>query len=102
MFLNEHLVDIADDLFDYEKDVERNSFNILRCFVREYGKEASLYLADRIGKFEKAYEIRLKSLPDPVRSAHVKRERSAMEESKAHMWEFPPLILDERSYRAAS
>ena len=31
LFYNEHLVDIHDDLYDYEKDVARGSFNVFRC-----------------------------------------------------------------------
>jgi len=47
MFYNEHLVDIADDLYDYETDVERNSFNILRCYVKKHGKDVALAITPK-------------------------------------------------------
>lgn len=42
--VDELLVDIRDDLVDYEEDVVRNAFNILRCFVHLYGQDAPLRL----------------------------------------------------------
>uniref|UniRef100_A0A7S2U3C1 Uncharacterized protein n=1 Tax=Lotharella oceanica TaxID=641309 RepID=A0A7S2U3C1_9EUKA len=85
--------------YDYETDVERNSFNILRCYVKKHGKDASLHLAARISDFEKKYDEALKRLDAPLREAHVKREKTAMDESKATTWVFPPLILDEAAHR---
>ncbi|KAL6339068.1 hypothetical protein AAG906_024219 [Vitis piasezkii] len=35
--ISEFLVEVSDDLFDYEDDVLENNFNILRMFVRIYG-----------------------------------------------------------------
>ncbi|GKD48160.1 hypothetical protein Tco_1277136 [Tanacetum coccineum] len=35
--ISEFLVEVSDDLFDYEDDVLENNFNILRMFVRMYG-----------------------------------------------------------------
>ncbi|PWA69186.1 hypothetical protein CTI12_AA052700 [Artemisia annua] len=35
--VSEFLVEVSDDLFDYEDDVLENNFNILRMFVRMYG-----------------------------------------------------------------
>jgi hypothetical protein len=42
------LVDIGDDLTDYEDDVEVNSFNILRAFVHLYGAQAPLKLVGNL------------------------------------------------------
>ncbi|KAF8018478.1 hypothetical protein BT93_H3381 [Corymbia citriodora subsp. variegata] len=38
---SEYLVEISDDLFDYEDDVLENSFNILRMFIKIYGASAA-------------------------------------------------------------
>jgi len=35
--ISELLVEIADDLFDYEEDVGKNTFNVLRMFLYIYG-----------------------------------------------------------------
>jgi hypothetical protein len=37
--ISELLVEISDDLFDYEEDVVNNSFNILRMFLYIYGSQ---------------------------------------------------------------
>jgi hypothetical protein len=42
--IDERLVDIGDDLTDYEDDVEANSFNLYRSYVFLYGLEAPLKL----------------------------------------------------------
>lgn len=44
MRVDEMLTDIADDLYDYEKDVRSNSFNILRGVVHAVGG-VSLHVA---------------------------------------------------------
>ena len=35
----ELLAEIADDLYDYETDVQANTFNIYRCFLAMYGND---------------------------------------------------------------
>jgi hypothetical protein len=44
MRLDEFLIDIGDDLTDYEDDVVANSFNIFRGYVYLFGQEAPLKL----------------------------------------------------------
>ena len=34
--VDETLVDLADDLFDYEEDVAKNTFNVYRCYLRAH------------------------------------------------------------------
>lgn len=36
---SEKLVELGDDLTDYTEDVQRNSFNVYRCFIALYGPE---------------------------------------------------------------
>ena len=36
---SEVLVEVGDDLTDYEENVERNAFNVYRCFLALYGPE---------------------------------------------------------------
>lgn len=44
MRVDEMLIDMGDDMTDYEDDVVANSFNILRGYVYLYGSEAPLKL----------------------------------------------------------
>ena len=60
---SELLVEIGDDLVDYYEDVERNSFNVYRCFRALYGPEEA---AERLRRFireaEKSYAVQLVAL----------------------------------------
>ena len=97
--VNEHLVDMADDLFDYEGDVGRNAFNILRVYVAMYGKDAPEHLVERISSFEARHRQLLRLVTPGQRAAHMSCERAAMDESTATSWVIPPLIYDEHAYR---
>ncbi|KAK4760966.1 hypothetical protein SAY87_005859 [Trapa incisa] len=105
---SEFLVEVSDDLFDYEDDVLENSFNILRMFVRIYGASAApAMLAKCIGEAEEKYDCLLKAL-EPQLSAHYQRRcKEATEEggkTGGHplgTWSIPPLIVDEELYRSS-
>lgn len=97
--LDEMLVDIGDDLTDYEDDVEANSFNIYRCFVHLHGPGAALALAKRIGELEAAHAAALQRLPAAVREHYLSRQTEAYEEPGAEKWCFPSPILDEAAFR---
>ena len=99
--VDEMLTDIADDLYDYEKDCGKNSFNVLRGCVaaqrkddpsRILGHEAPLELATKIGELEKEHEVLLQSLAAPQREAYVESRRHAMSKG-AHKWTFPRVVL---------
>lgn len=51
MRIDEFLIDIGDDLTDYEDDVVANSFNIFRGYVYLYGGEAPLKLVSVVSSF---------------------------------------------------
>ncbi|CAN6479994.1 unnamed protein product [Victoria cruziana] len=71
--VSELLVEIADDLFDYEDDIMGNNFNILRMLTRIYGSAlAPSMLAKCIADAEEQYEILLKKL-DPKLAANYKK-----------------------------
>ena len=98
MRVDEVLTDMADDLHDYEKDVERNSYNVLRGYVHALGAEAAaLALATRIGELECEHERRLQSLPGAVREAYcTSRARALARRPGAEKWVFPYPILQPR------
>ena len=91
MRADEALADIADDLFDYEDDVGRGSFNVLRGLTHALADGAPLALAVRIGELEKEHEARLRELPRAVQRAYCACRRRAMS-GGAHSWEFPPIV----------
>ena len=82
---DECLTDTADDLFDYEKDVVRNSFNVLRGAVHAIGEAAPLTLATRIGKLEAEHEEQLQALSSEQRAAYCSSRRAAMARPGAHL-----------------
>ena len=90
--LDEQLTDVADDLFDYEKDVRHNSFNVLRGAAHARGAEAPLALAERIGALEAEHAARLAELPDWQREAYCAKRDAAMANGRDR-WVFPPLVL---------
>ncbi|CAI0422267.1 unnamed protein product [Linum tenue] len=85
--ISEFLVEIADDLllmrkqFDFtQDDVQENSFNILRMFVRIYGpSRAPAMLAKCIGDAEEKYERLLKTL-EPHLSKSYQRDAKRQQE----------------------
>lgn len=107
--VDEMLTDMADDLYDYEKDCGRNSFNVLRgCVAAQrrddpshiLGHEAPLELATKIGELEKEHEALLQGLAAPQREAYVESRRHAMSNG-GHKWTFPRVMLphEERALR---
>ncbi|CAH8281991.1 unnamed protein product [Eruca vesicaria subsp. sativa] len=106
--VSEFLVEVADDLFDYEEDVIENSFNVLRMFVGMFGpSNAPTELAKRISEAEEKYEEIMKTL-DPHLSSNYKRrcEEATKEGGKVSgpslgTWNIPAVISDEDAYRAA-
>ncbi|TYJ14101.1 hypothetical protein E1A91_A10G094600v1 [Gossypium mustelinum] len=84
--VSEFLVEISDDLFDYEDDVLENNFNILRMFVKIYGPStAPAMLAKNITDAEERYDNLLKTL-DPQLSS--KYQRRCEEATKEELCEF--------------
>lgn len=105
--VSEFLVEVSDDLFDYEDDVLENSFNVLRMFVRIYGSVgAPAMLAKFIVEAEDKYNCLLKAL-DPLLSVKYQRRceeatREGGEKSSSPLgsWSIPPIIKDEDLYRS--
>ncbi|XP_058087031.1 uncharacterized protein LOC131234195 isoform X2 [Magnolia sinica] len=105
--ISEFLVEVSDDLFDYEDDVIENNFNILRMFVAIYGASmAPRMLAKCISEAEEKYESLLEALDPDLSSKYKRRCEEATKEGgkvSGHAfgtWSIPPLIADEESYRS--
>lgn len=105
--VSEFLVEISDDLFDYEEDVLENNFNVLRMFASIYGTSAApTVLAKCIAEAEEKYENLSKAL-NPELSVNYRRrcEEATKEGGKVSghplgSWTIPPLIVDEEHYRS--
>ncbi|XP_062149395.1 uncharacterized protein LOC133858003 isoform X2 [Alnus glutinosa] len=105
--VSEFLVEVSDDLFDYEDDVIENSFNVLRMFVRIYGaSKAPTALAKYIAEAEQKYESLLKTLDPQLSLNYQKRCEEATKEGgkisghRLGTWSIPPVIGDEDLYRS--
>ncbi|XP_068474344.1 uncharacterized protein [Phaseolus vulgaris] len=113
--LSEFLVEVSDDLYDYEDDVLENNFNILRMFIRIYGPSAApamlvrmsncLQMAKYISEAEEKYECLLKLL-DPhlslnyqKRCVEATKEGGKVSEHPLGTWTIPTVIQDEELYR---
>nr|XP_024365945.1 uncharacterized protein LOC112277635 isoform X2 [Physcomitrium patens] len=104
--VSELLVEISDDLFDYEEDVVKNTFNVLRMFVHTYGSnDAPIKLAQFISKIEDEYQALLVALEPDIRDKYTQRCEEAVKEGgskSVHVlgdWTIPPLITDENAFR---
>ncbi|EEE61096.1 hypothetical protein OsJ_14998 [Oryza sativa Japonica Group] len=104
--ISEFLVEISDDLYDYEDDVMNNTFNILRMFAAIYGpSEAPKMLAKCIGEAEEKYERFSKKLDPTLSGSYWRRCEEATKEGgkmSGHAygtWNIPPLIRDEEFFR---
>ncbi|EYU30993.1 hypothetical protein MIMGU_mgv1a009443mg [Erythranthe guttata] len=103
--ISELLVEISDDLFDYEDDVLENNFNVLRMFVKYYGaSSAPVMMANFITEAEEKYDKLLKSLEDELSVMYKKRcEEATKEGGKIYgplgTWHMPTVIADEIGYR---
>ncbi|EOX92051.1 Uncharacterized protein TCM_001073 isoform 1 [Theobroma cacao] len=105
--VSEFLVEISDDLFDYEDDVLENNFNILRMFAKVYGPStAPAMLAKYITDSEERYDNLLKTLDPQLSSKYRRRCEEATKEGgkvSGHplgTWSIPPLIVNEDLYRS--
>ncbi|GLJ48750.1 hypothetical protein SUGI_1028070 [Cryptomeria japonica] len=104
--MSELLVEISDDLYDYEEDVLNNTFNVLRMFAKLYGpSKAPSMLAKYISEAEDKYQHLLNQLNPVLASAYQKRCEEAVNEGakvSAHSmgsWNIPHVISDEEIYR---
>eukprot|EP00747_Dinoflagellata_sp_TGD_P183631 gnl/TRDRNA2_/TRDRNA2_38623_c0_seq1.p1 gnl/TRDRNA2_/TRDRNA2_38623_c0~~gnl/TRDRNA2_/TRDRNA2_38623_c0_seq1.p1 ORF type:complete len:367 (+),score=72.52 gnl/TRDRNA2_/TRDRNA2_38623_c0_seq1:51-1151(+) len=105
---SEVLVEIGDDLADYAEDVERNSFNVYRCFLALYGHEdGPRELMKFIGDAEAGYAAALARLDSQsaaswkARCEAVKRHGSGSERGPGGgNWELPDPI-DEGELRSS-
>ncbi|TKY47669.1 hypothetical protein E2542_SST29729 [Spatholobus suberectus] len=104
--ISEFLVEVSDDLYDYEDDVLENNFNILRMFIRIYGAStAPAMLAKCISEAEDKYESLLKSLDPQLslsyqkRCAEATKEGGKVSEHPLGTWNIPTVIQDEELYR---
>ncbi|CAL0304643.1 unnamed protein product [Lupinus luteus] len=105
--ISEFLVEVSDDLYDYEDDVLENNFNILRMFVRIYGASiAPSMLAKCIGEAEEKYKTLLDSLDPQLSLSYRKRCEEATREGgqvsdhPLGAWTIPTVIADEEMYRS--
>ncbi|XP_049380642.1 uncharacterized protein LOC125845223 [Solanum stenotomum] len=105
--ISEFLVEISDDLFDYEDDVLENSFNILRMFNGIYGASAApTMLANVITEAEEKYDSLLKALDPELSLKYQKRCEEATKEGgktsgpSLGTWSIPSVIEDEELYRS--
>ncbi|XP_009802514.1 uncharacterized protein LOC107810361 isoform X2 [Nicotiana tabacum] len=105
--ISEFLVEVSDDLFDYEDDVLENNFNILRMFNRIYGASAApAMLAKIITEAEEKYDSLLKALDPELSLNYQKRCEEATKEGgktsgpSLGTWTIPPIIEDEDLYRS--
>ncbi|KAF5192598.1 Atp synthase subunit b [Thalictrum thalictroides] len=105
--ISEFLVEVSDDLFDYEDDVIDNNFNILRMFVGVYGASmASVMLAKYITDAEEKYEYLSKSLDPELFLNYRRRCEEATKEGgnraghSLGTWSIPSVIADEEFYRS--
>ncbi|KAL6518565.1 hypothetical protein OROGR_019067 [Orobanche gracilis] len=104
--ISELLVEVSDDLFDYEDDVMENNFNILRMFVKCYGASAApIVMAKFITKAEEKYDDLSKALHLDLFVQYQQRCEEATKEGgktcgpSLGTWHIPPVIEDENRYR---
>ncbi|KAL6575925.1 hypothetical protein OROHE_000396 [Orobanche hederae] len=104
--ISELLVEVSDDLFDYEDDVMENNFNILRMFVKFYGASAApIMMAKFITKAEEKYDDLSKALDLDLFAQYQQRCEEATKEGgktfgpSLGTWHIPPVIEDENRYR---
>ncbi|XP_072991847.1 uncharacterized protein [Typha latifolia] len=107
--VSEFLVEVSDDLYDYEDDVINNCFNILRMFVSVHGASmASKMLAKCITEAEEKYETLSKTLDPDLSLNYWRRCEEATKEggiTTGHSygtWNIPPVIVDEEVFRSQS
>lgn len=102
--VSELLIEIGDDLYDYEDDVCNNSFNLYRSFIALYGAErAPKELLSVITQLEKQYAaLEQSNLSHALRERYRARCQRAMRETGAGgRWVIPPPIVDEYKFRSS-
>ncbi|KAL6575948.1 hypothetical protein OROHE_000419 [Orobanche hederae] len=106
--ISELLVEVSDDLFDYEDDVMENNFNILRMFAKFYGASAApIMMAKFITEAEEKYDDLSKALDLDLFAQYQQRCEEATKEGgktcgpSLGTWHIPPVIEDENRYRTA-
>lgn len=99
MRVDEQLVDISDDLVDYEDDVCKNSFNVLRVFVHLYGTEGQERLVEHIGDLEAMHSQLLAQLTPQQQEAYQRRKVEAAVAPGALRWQFPEIQYNEDEFR---
>lgn len=97
--VDEMLLDIGDDLVDYEDDVLGNCFNIYRAYVHLFGLEAELKLVCYIMELETQHSQLLACLPGDTQAFYQRRMVAAAEGPGALRWSIPAPILDEANFR---
>lgn len=104
---SEFLVEVSDDLYDYEEDIIDNTFNILRMFIGIYGaSKAPAMLAKCITKAEEKYERLVRELDPELsfncwrRYEEATREGCVMSGNVVGKWTIPSIIVDEESFRS--
>jgi DNA-binding SARP family transcriptional activator len=81
--VSELLVEISDDLFDYEDDVLNNTFNVYRLFLAMYGPmQGQLELAQWISSIERRYEVLLSGFETTLAERYRERCRNAAREGE--------------------
>lgn len=98
------LAPAGDDLTDYEDDIDAGSgsgsFNIFRCFVHLWGRDAPLHMAQRVGELEQQREQLLAQLPlEQQRHVRQRQVEAASEGEGGLRWQMPPIVLDEAAFR---
>mgnify|MGYP001230233545 CR=1 FL=1 len=91
--VDEQLTDICDDLRDYETDVLRNSFNVLRGLAHVHGDEATCHLARLIGELECEHRTLLSKLPKGCADCYRDCRRRAMKKEGTERWIFPAVVF---------
>ena len=91
--VDEQLTDICDDLRDYETDVLRNSFNVLRGLAHVHGDEATRHLARLIGELECEHRTLLSKLPRGCADCYRDCRRRAMKKEGTERWIFPAVVF---------
>lgn len=100
------LVEISDDLFDYKDDVLKNTFNILRLFVKYYGASLGpIKLVEFVSQAQEKYDRLIKELEPELAAKFRKRYEDGMKEGlrtfgpSSGTWSMPEVIEDEIQYR---
>lgn len=94
---DEVLLDVHDDLVDYEDDIHGGTFNILRAYSHLYGPEKGpSELAGRISRLEEELEAKLAVLSSRERDAYMRRRSKAFkDEPGGRCWEIPRAVAPE-------